>query len=95
VVGGTGDKVIGRVLAYGDEWFPNRMKGVEDLKERIDELRERAGRYVKVSYFGVKHERRAVERLGWAGVDRCVFYVSPDVDPAAAEGQLDELAALR
>jgi hypothetical protein len=24
-----------------------------------------------------------------------VFYVSPDVDPAAAESQLDELAALR
>jgi probable F420-dependent oxidoreductase len=95
VVGGTGDKVIDRVLAYGDEWFPNRMKGVEELKERIDELRERAGRHVKVSYFGVKHERRAVERLGWAGVDRCVFYVSPDVDPAAAEGQLDELVALR
>ncbi|HEV2873837.1 MAG TPA: LLM class flavin-dependent oxidoreductase, partial [Thermoleophilaceae bacterium] len=95
VVGGTGDKVIGRVLAYGDEWIPNRMKGVEPLKERIDELRERAGRHVKVSYFGVKREPRAIERLGWAGVDRCVFYVSPDVDPSAAEGELDELAALR
>jgi hypothetical protein len=50
---------------------------------------------VKVSFFGVKHERRAVERLGWAGVDRCVFYVTPDLDAGAAEGQLDELAALR
>jgi hypothetical protein len=94
-VGGTGDKVIDRVLAYGDEWFPNRLKSPEDLKARIENLRDRAGRHVKVSYFGVKHERRAVERLGWAGVDRCVFYVSPDVDPAAAEGQLDELTALR
>jgi hypothetical protein len=35
-----------------------------------------------------------VERLAWAGVDRCVFYVSPDADPGEAERQLDEFAAL-
>jgi hypothetical protein len=35
-----------------------------------------------------------VERLGWAGVDRCVFYVSPDVDAGEAERQLDGFAAL-
>jgi probable F420-dependent oxidoreductase len=95
VVGGTGEKVIDRVLAYGDEWIPNRMKGPEELKERIEKLRDRAGRHVKVSYFGVKRDGHAIERLGWAGVDRCIFYVSPDVDPSAAEGELDELAALR
>jgi probable F420-dependent oxidoreductase len=94
IVGGTGPKVLDRVLAYGDEWMPNRMESVEQLKERIDELRERAGRQVKVSYFGAKPEARAVERLGWAGVDRCIFYVSPDLDPGAAERQLDEFAAL-
>jgi probable F420-dependent oxidoreductase len=94
LVGGNGPKVFDRVLAFGDEWFPNRIESPEALKERVDELRERAGRHVKVSFFGVKHERRALERLGWAGVDRCVFYVSPDLDPAAAEGQLDAIAAL-
>jgi probable F420-dependent oxidoreductase len=95
LVGGNGPKVFDRVLAYGDEWFPNRVESPEALKERIDELRDRAGRHVPVTFFGVPHERDAVERFGRAGVDRCVFYVSPDLDPGAAEGQLDELAALR
>jgi probable F420-dependent oxidoreductase len=94
LVGGTGEKVLDRVLAYGDEWFPNRMESPEQLGRRIDELRERAGRQVKVSFFGATPEPRAVERLGAAGVDRCVFYVSPDADPGEAERQLDAFAAL-
>jgi probable F420-dependent oxidoreductase len=94
IVGGAGEKVLDRVLAYGDGWIPNRMGGVEELKDRVEELRDRAGRHVEVSFFGAKPEARAVERLGWAGVDRCVFYVSPDVDPGEAERQLDAFAAL-
>jgi probable F420-dependent oxidoreductase len=94
LVGGTGEKVLDRVLRYGDEWFPNRMESPEQLGERIAELRERAGRHVKVSFFSAKPERRAVERLGEAGVDRCVFYVSSDADPGEAERQLDEFVAL-
>ncbi|MDQ4025266.1 MAG: LLM class flavin-dependent oxidoreductase [Actinomycetota bacterium] len=94
IVGGTGEKVLDRVLDYGDEWIPNRIPSVEDLKERIERLRDRAGRHVPVSFFGAKPEARAVERLGWAGVDRCVFYVSPDVDAGEAERQLDGFAAL-
>jgi probable F420-dependent oxidoreductase len=94
IVGGTGEKVLDRVLSYGDEWIPNRIPSVEDLRERTERLRERAGRHVKVSFFGAKPEPKAVERLAWAGVDRCVFYVSPDVDPGEAEGQLDAFAAL-
>jgi hypothetical protein len=82
------------VLSYGDEWIPNRIASVEELKERIDRLRDRAGRHVKVSFFGAKPEAEAVERLGWAGVDRCVFYVSSDADPGEAERQLDGFAAL-
>jgi probable F420-dependent oxidoreductase len=94
LVGGTGEKVLDRVLAYGDEWFPNRMESPEQLGRRIEELRERAGRHVKVSFFGTKAEQRAVERLAEVGVDRCVFYVSPDVDAGEAERQLDEFVAL-
>jgi probable F420-dependent oxidoreductase len=94
IVGGTGPKVIDRVLRYGDEWIPNRIRSPEELKDRIDELRERAGRHVPVSFFGAKPEAGAVERLGWAGVDRCIFYVSPDVDPGDAERQMDDFAAL-
>jgi alkanesulfonate monooxygenase SsuD/methylene tetrahydromethanopterin reductase-like flavin-dependent oxidoreductase (luciferase family) len=95
LVGGNGPKVLDRVLRYGDEWFPNRLpNGVEGLKERIDELRERAGRHVPVSYFGVKPEARAVERLAWAGVDRMIFYVSPNASVGEAERQLDDFAVL-
>ena len=95
LVGGSGPKVIDRVLAYGDEWYPNRMESVESLKERIDELRERAGRRVPVSFFGVKPEQRAVERLAWAGVDRVIYYVSPDASPGEVERALDGFVALR
>ena len=95
LVGGGGPKVLDRVLAYGDEWIPNRVESVEGLKQRVDELRERAGRHVPVSFFGVRPDARAIERLEWAGVDRVIFYVSPDAPPDSVEGRLDEYAALR
>ncbi len=43
LVGGNGEKVLDRVLAYGDEWLPNRIRSVESFAERIAELRDRAG----------------------------------------------------
>jgi probable F420-dependent oxidoreductase len=95
LVGGGGPKVLDRVLGFGDEWIPNRVESVEALKERIEELRERAGRHVRVSFFGVKPEPRAIERLDWAGVDRVIFYVAADSDPDSVEGVLDGYAALR
>ena len=42
LVGGLGEKVLDRVVAYGDEWIPNRVKSPEDLSERIAELQRRA-----------------------------------------------------
>ncbi|HEY1275490.1 MAG TPA: LLM class F420-dependent oxidoreductase [Thermoleophilaceae bacterium] len=98
VVGGVGPKVLDRVLAYGDEWMPNRMENPEQLKQRIDELQSRAadaGRgHIPVGYFGVKPEPRAVERLAWAGVEYCVFYAPPLEDHDEVERKVDELAAL-
>jgi hypothetical protein len=87
--------VLDRVLRYGDEWFPNRMDSVESLKQRVDELRERAGRHVPVSFFSATPEREAVERLAWAGVDRVIFSVSPNASSGEVERTLDELVALR
>jgi probable F420-dependent oxidoreductase len=95
LVGGGGEKVLDRVLAYGDEWIPNRVESIEALKARIDELRERAGRHVRVSFFGAKPEAAAVERLAGAGVDRVIFYVPPDASLDSVAGLLDEYAALR
>lgn len=87
--------MLGRVLAFGVEWIPNRVKSPEALEERIDELRDRAGRRVPVSFFDAKPEAAAVERLAWAGVERVIFYVPADAAPDSVEGLLDDYAALR
>ncbi len=92
LVGGLGEKVLDRVVAYGDEWIPNRVKSPEDLSERIAELQRRAeaagrGR-IPVTVFGAKPEVRLLERLKAAGVTRALFYLPPD----GAERKLDELA---
>jgi probable F420-dependent oxidoreductase len=94
LLGGSGPKVLDRVLAYADEWTPNRFGSPAELQQRIDELRERAGRHVRVVASGVKPERELVESLGAAGVDACTFYVSPDADAGEAERELDDFAAL-
>jgi probable F420-dependent oxidoreductase len=98
VVGGVGEKVLDRVVAYGDEWMPNRMESPEQLKARIEDLQSRAadagrGR-IPVSYFGVKPEPRAVERLAWAGVEKCIFYAPPLEDHDEVARRVEELAPL-
>ena len=60
------------MLDYGDEWMPNRVQPAE-LKPRIAELRERAGRHVPVSYYGARPEDAFVEGLRDAGVDRSLL----------------------
>jgi probable F420-dependent oxidoreductase len=72
LVGGLGEKVLDRVLEYGDEWMPNRAEP-EDLAPRIAELRERAGRHVPVSYYAAPPEDAFIERLAEAGVDRALL----------------------
>jgi len=98
LVGGRGEKVLDRVVAYGDEWMPNRVDDPEALGERITELQrraERAGRRrIPVSVFGATPDAGFVERLGAAGVSRCFFYVQPE-EPGEVERQVDELAKLR
>jgi probable F420-dependent oxidoreductase len=95
LVGGLGEKVLDRVVAYGDEWIPNRVKSPEDLSVRIAELQRRAeaaGRGpIPVTVFGAKSEVRLLERLEAAGVTRSLFYLRPD-EPSEVERQLDELA---
>jgi probable F420-dependent oxidoreductase len=94
LLGGSGLKVLDRVLAYADEWTPNRFGTPDELKARIDELRERAGRHVRVVASGVKPDSELVKQLEQAGADGCTLYVSPDADEAQAERELDEFAAL-
>jgi probable F420-dependent oxidoreductase len=98
LVGGLGEKVYDRVIAYGDEWIPNRVRSPEALAERIAELQRRAeaaGREpIPVTVFGAKPEARLLERLRGAGVTRALFYLLP-VEPAELERQLDGLAEVR
>jgi len=95
LVGGVGDKVLDRVVSYGDEWIPNRVKNPEELGERIAELQRRAeaaGRErIPVTVFGAKPEQRLLERLEAAGVTRSLFYVRPE-EAGEVERQLDQLA---
>jgi probable F420-dependent oxidoreductase len=94
LVGGVGDKVLDRVVAYGDEWIPNRVKGPDELGVRIAELQRRAeaaGRdRIPVTVFGARPERSVLERLEAVGVTRSLFYLRPD-EPAAVQRQLDRL----
>ena len=94
LVGGLGEKVLDRVVAYGDEWIPNRVKSPEELGERIAELQRRAeaaGRDpIPVSVFGAKPEVRLLERLRDAGVTRSMFYL-PAAEPGEVERGLDSL----
>ena len=95
LVGGRGERVLDRVVAYGDEWIPNRIRSPEELGERVTELQRRAeaagrGR-IPVTVFGAKAEVRLLERLKAAGVTRSLFYVRPGT-PDEIERHLDELA---
>ena len=97
LVGGVGPRALDRVLAYGDEWMPNREGDVNRLKARVDELQRRAeeaGRNpIPVTYYGVTPEREVVEKLAAAGVTRCVFYVpsAPEDEVVAAADEIAEL----
>ncbi len=76
ILGGLGEKVHDRVLSYGDEWMPNRAQPA-DLKPRVAELRERAGRHVPVTYYGARPEPEFIEALEDAGVDRSLLQLPP------------------
>ena len=75
-VGGNGERVLERVLRYGDHWMPNLEY---NLADRIGELRSRADAAGKprpeVAFFGVPLRPEPVERLWEAGVDECLMMI--------------------
>jgi probable F420-dependent oxidoreductase len=81
LVGGNGSKVVDRVIAYGDEWMPNRVKD-EEMAARIKELRSRsdeAGRgEIPVTVMGMMRDPARIERLEQAGVYRGIFWLPPE-----------------
>ena len=80
-VGGTGPRVLDRVLEYGDGWFPN-MRDLDELAERIAELQRRAadaGRdRIPVTYFGLRDaDDEKLDKMAAAGVDRVLLMLPP------------------
>jgi probable F420-dependent oxidoreductase len=94
LVGGNGERVLDRVLRYGDGWFPNTR---DRLAERIAELRRRgedAGRgRIPVTHFGTPIDAAVVEELDAAGVDRALFML-PSAGAAETERAADDAVAV-
>jgi probable F420-dependent oxidoreductase len=93
IVGGTGEKVLDRVLAYGDMWMPNRVADPTTLGPRVAELRERAGRHVPVIYYGAEPTDEFVEYLTEAGVDRALLQL-PYGEPSEVLELVERFAEL-
>jgi probable F420-dependent oxidoreductase len=81
LVGGNGPQVIDRVIAFGDEWMPNRIGDDDGMIERIDELNRRAqdaGRDpIPVRLAGLMRDPARLERLEQAGVTSGFFWLPP------------------
>jgi len=92
VLGGSGPKILERVVRYADGWMPNRG----DVFERIPELQKMAkdaGRDpIPVTYYP-KATAEEIERCAKAGIDRCIWYVPADGRDAALR-KLEELGAI-
>ena len=92
LLGGSGPRILERVVRYADGWMPNRGKAIERIPE-LQELARAAGRApIPVSFYP-RPDASEIERLANAGVERCIYYVPPDGrDQALAK--LEELGQM-
>ena len=92
ILGGNGEKTLQRVVKYCDGWMPNRGTALERVAE-LQEMASAAGRgHIPVSFYP-RAAPADIEKAAEAGVERCIFYVSPD-GRAPALTKLDELTKL-
>jgi probable F420-dependent oxidoreductase len=92
LLGGNGPNVLKRVVAYADEWMPNRGTALQRIPE-LREMAQAAGRgHIPVTFYP-RDTAADIERAGETGVERCIFYVPPD-GRAPALTKLNELARL-
>ena len=81
LVGGSGPRVIDRVLELGAEWMPWHAQLDDTFADQITELRGRAavaGRMsVPVTVFGVPADEEVIAAYQEAGVSRCVLPLPP------------------
>ena len=86
-MGGHGKGVIDRVLAFGDEWLPNRIGDDEKIQRRIARLRD-AGKPTTLA--NAPTDRATLEAYEAAGVHRAVWWLPGD----ETERRLDKLAGV-
>lgn len=92
ILGGSGPKILERVVRYADGWMPNRGDVIERIPE-LQELARAAGRSpIPVTCYP-QPDAAEIERLAAAGVERLIYYVPPDGRDMAL-AKLDELAAM-
>jgi probable F420-dependent oxidoreductase len=96
LVGGTGPRVLERVVAYGDAWLPNRVTDDDVLVARIEELQRlaaEAGRDpIPVTVYGASLNPARLARWEAAGVERAVYWL-PSEPAGDIEPHLDRMAA--
>jgi probable F420-dependent oxidoreductase len=97
IVGGNGERVLNRVIAYGDEWMPNRIESVDRLRERMEQLGRMAsdaGRETpKVGLYAAPAKAAEMASYEGIGISRYVLFVPP-VHRPQAEARLDHLAGV-
>ena len=96
IVGGHGKKVLDRVLAFGDEWMPNRIGDDAKISARVARLRqagEDAGRGpIPTTLANATTDPEVLELYENAGVHRALFWVAQG-DESGLERRLDRIAA--
>ena len=82
LVGGNGPHVLDRVLAFGDEWMPNRLPD-DQIIPRFQELRRRArrGRALDPDHGGGDDARSAADRALRAGGRASERVLAPGHEP--------------
>jgi probable F420-dependent oxidoreductase len=97
IVGGNGKRVLDRVIAYGDEWMPNQIESVDELRGRMDRLVDmaaEAGREApKVGLYAAHAKADVMASYEAIGISRYVLFVPP-VPRAEAEERLDHLTGV-
>jgi probable F420-dependent oxidoreductase len=96
IIGGMGPRVVERVLAYGDGWFPQPGRAPHEVfMKRLDELRRASvdgGRELpEMSAFGAKPDPSVIAEYAAAGVTRTVFWL-PSVQEDELSGSFDKIA---
>ena len=98
LLGGNGRTVAERVLAYADEWYPNRWGDDDKFLARVEKMRRRArdeaGREIGVTVALAPLDPAGIERFEGAGVHRTIWYL-PSAGRDDVEKALDQYAAAK